>query len=124
MPWILQLNKVGVLNLLVESRGRHVQQFFQVATRTIGGSQVRVIQAKSVNADDGFLSGLGVVVVGVFFPFLQALEGQAQRCQKGVCPCTLVGIRQALPRHAGMVAKQTGTLGSLAKNGQEQQTSQ
>jgi hypothetical protein len=75
--------------------------------------------AKRINADDGGLIGLGIVVVFVFFALLQPLERQTQRCQKGIRPCTLFSVAKALPGLARMVNKQAGPKGSLARHDQD-----
>lgn len=111
---MLQRKKDGTLKPLLASSRRHVHQLFQIKAGTIGCVQVRVIPAKGVNADDGCLISLEVVVVFVFFAFLQPLLGKAERCQKSIHPNTLFGIAKDFSRWAEMVAKQADPVACLS----------
>jgi hypothetical protein len=99
------------------------KQFFQVVASTVCRTQIRMAQAKRINAHDGGLISFGVVVVFVLFAFLNTFERQTQRCQKGSCPCSLVAVPKTLPMLARVVSKQAGPMGGLGRHGHDQKTS-
>ena len=87
---------------------------------TVSRTQVRMSQAKRINAHDGGLISFGVVVVFVIFAFLKTFEGQTQRCQKGISPRSLFDMAKALPGLARMISEQAGTKGGLDRHDHDQ----